>query len=207
VTTTPSRRVNVTVGACALGDAVAHRGQRRHDPVLLSELRRPRGQAMFVQIALAEGMAGRPVSSATLHRIHATLRAALNEAVRVGLVAVNPAVGVESPSVPHPRPTVWTAERMASWRRDGLRPVVPVWTPAQTAEFLSLVRGHRLYALFHLVVLTALRRGEVCGLRWTDLDIAAGELSVVRQRRQTAGKAVVVPTPAGVGQPDAAGFR
>ena len=162
-------------------------------PVLLSELRRSRVQAMFAQIAVAEGMAGRPVSSATLHRIHATLRAALNEAVRVGLVAVNPAVGVELPSVPHPRPTVWTAERVASWRRDGRRPAVPVWTPAQTAEFLSFARGHRLYALFHLVALTGLRRGEVCGLRWTDLDLAAGEMSVVRQRRQTAGAAVLAP--------------
>ncbi|MBS2534222.1 site-specific integrase [Catenulispora sp. NF23] len=161
--------------------------------VLLAELNRSRVQAMFTQIAVAEGMTGRPVSAATLHRIHATLRAALNEAVRVGLIPMNPAVGVELPSATRPRPMVWTPERVAAWRRDGTRPTVPVWTPTQTAAFLAFVREHRLYALFHLVALTGLRRGEVCGLCWTDVNLDAGVLSVARQRCQTAGRVAVAP--------------
>ena len=133
---------------------VPHLGQ-----VLLVELSRSRVQVMFIQIAVAEGMAGHSISAATLHRIHATLRAALNEAVRVRLILTNPAAGVELPSAPYPRPTLWTPERLLAWQRDGSRPTVPVWTPVQTAEFLTFVRGHRLYALFHLVALTGLRRG------------------------------------------------
>jgi hypothetical protein len=43
------------------------------------------------------------------------------------------------------------------WERDGRRPVVGVWTAKQTAAFHRQVRGHRLYALFHLVAL----RGEL----------------------------------------------
>jgi hypothetical protein len=47
-------------------------------------------QAMFNAVAGDEAALGRPVSAATLHRIHATLRAALNGAVRAGLIGVNP---------------------------------------------------------------------------------------------------------------------
>lgn len=159
--------------------------------VLLADLQRSRVQAMFIQIAVAEGMVGKLISAATMQRIHATLRAALNEAVRVGLIASNPAVGVELPSAPYPRPTVWTQERVAAWCAGDVRPAVPVWTPVQTVSFLRIVREHRLYALFHLVALTGMRRGEVCGLMWTDLDLDAGVLSVARQRRQTAGRVVV----------------
>ncbi len=46
-------------------------------------------QAMFTAIIRDEAALGRPVSAATLHRIHATLRAALNGAVRAGLIGVN----------------------------------------------------------------------------------------------------------------------
>ena len=45
---------------------------------------------MFTAIARDETALGHPVSAATLHRIHATLRAALNGAVRAGLIEVNP---------------------------------------------------------------------------------------------------------------------
>jgi integrase len=45
-----------------------------------------------------------------------------------------------------------------------------VWTPAQLASFLVLVRDDLLYALWWLAALRGLRRGELCALRWTDLD-------------------------------------
>jgi len=47
------------------------------------------------------------------------------------------------------------------------------------------VRGHRLYALFHLVALRGLRRGEAAGLQWSDLD--AGTLTVSGQLQQFGG--------------------
>jgi hypothetical protein len=47
-------------------------------------------QAMFTAVTRDETVLGRPASAATLHRIHATLRAALNGAVRAGLIAANP---------------------------------------------------------------------------------------------------------------------
>jgi integrase len=55
------------------------------------------------------------------------------------------------------------------------------------------VRDHRLYALFHLVALRGLRRGEAAGLRWQDLDLEAGTLSVSGQLQQLGGRMVTAP--------------
>ena len=150
-------------------------------------------QAMFTAIARDERALGRPVSAATLHRIHATLRAALNGAVRAGLITVNPGRWPELPKAARPRPQVWTPALTQRWKREGWRPVVGVWTAGQTAEFLRQVRGHRLYALFHLVALRGLRRGEAAGLRWSDLDLDAGTLTVSEQLQQLGGGLAVAP--------------
>jgi integrase len=40
-----------------------------------------------------------------------------------------------------------------------------VWTVTQTGRFLQSIAEHRLYALYHLVALCGLRRGEAAGLR------------------------------------------
>jgi integrase len=150
-------------------------------------------QAMFTAIIRDEAALGRPVSAATLHRIHATLRAALNGAVRAGLITVNPGRWPELPRAARPRAQVWTAARTERWRTEGWRPVVGVWTAVQTAQFLRQVRGHRLYALFHLVALRGLRRGEAAGLRWSDLDLDAGTLTVSGQLQQLGGRLIAGP--------------
>ena len=59
-------------------------------------------QAMFTAVIRDETVLGRPASAATLHRIHATLRAALNGAVRAGLIAVNPGRFPELPRAARP---------------------------------------------------------------------------------------------------------
>ncbi|WP_340688818.1 site-specific integrase [Amycolatopsis coloradensis] len=73
---------------------------------------------------------------------------------------------------------------MAQWQATGERPAVAVWTAQQTAAFLHSVRAHRLYPLFHLVALLGLRRGEIAGLMWSDIDLDAGYLTVSHQARQ-----------------------
>ncbi|MCW2932361.1 MAG: integrase family protein [Actinomycetia bacterium] len=157
-------------------------------------------QAMFTAVIRDETVLGRPVSAATLHRIHATLRAALNGAVRARLIAVNPGRFPELPKAARPRPQVWTPALTERWQREGWRPVVGVWTAAQTAQFLRQVRGHRLYALFHLVALRGLRRGEAAGLRWSDLDLDAGTLTVTGQLQQLGGRMVAGPPKSDAGR-------
>jgi hypothetical protein len=58
--------------------------------ILLAALTPGDVQSMFTAVIRGETVLGRPVSAATLHRIHATLRAALTGAVGAGLIAVNP---------------------------------------------------------------------------------------------------------------------
>ena len=157
-------------------------------------------QAMFTAVICDEMVLGRPVSAATLHRIHATLRAALNGAVRAGLIAVNPGRFPELPRAAKPRAQVWTPALTERWQQDGWRPVVGVWTAAQTAQFLRQVRGHRLYALFHLVALRGLRRGEAAGLRCSDLDLDAGTLTVTGQLQQLGGRMVAGPPKSDAGR-------
>jgi integrase len=122
---------------------------------------------------------GRPVGPATIQRIRATLRAALADAAAQQLVTVNVAKLVKLATARRPKPLVWTGERVAHWRTTGQRPApVMVWTAAQTAAFLGSARRHRLHALYHLIAVTGLRRGEACGLRWSDLDLAAGTATI-----------------------------
>jgi integrase len=150
-------------------------------------------QAMFTAIIRDETVLGRPVSAATL-------RAALNGAVRAGLIAVNPGRYPELPRETRPRPQVWTAAMTGRWQREGWRPDVGVWSAAQTAQFLRGMRGHRLYALFHLVALRGLRRGEAAGLTWAAADLDAGALTVSGQLQQLGGRLAFGPPKSDAGR-------
>ncbi|WP_430791317.1 tyrosine-type recombinase/integrase [Actinoplanes sp. G11-F43] len=140
----------------------------------------------FAEIGKATNRHGAPNTVCTLQHVHTTLRAALNAAVREGLITGNPATRVELPAREQPHAEVWTEPRVAAWRATGEHPVVAVWTPEQLAEFLHAVRHDGLYAFWWLLALRGLRRGEAAGLRWTDIDLDNAQLTITRQRT-TAG--------------------
>ena len=106
---------------------------------------------------------------------------ALNAAVREGLIASNPLAQVRLDKPVRPHPVIWTDERVAAWRRDGIRPPVAVWTLRQLVTFLVGVENDRFAALWWLIALRGLRRGEVAALDRDDLDSEAGELTITRQ--------------------------
>jgi integrase len=60
--------------------------------------------------------------------------------------------------------------------------VRPVWTLTEARRFGEYVRGDRLYPLWWLLLMTGLRRGELCGLQWCDLEPGLAILKVSRQR-------------------------
>jgi hypothetical protein len=139
--------------------------------VPLEELTVGRVQAMFTSLIRMQGVGRKPLSPATLQKIRGALHAALNGAIRRGLIATNPAHWVELPSGKRPKAVVWTEPRVAHWRATGERPPVAVWTACQTAVFLTHIRDHPWYPLYHLIALLGLRRGEAAGLRWCDIDL------------------------------------
>jgi Phage integrase, N-terminal SAM-like domain len=111
--------------------------------VRLGELTGRQVAAMFVALASTENRYGRMPSPSTLHRIRATLRSALNAAVREGLLRDNPARLVELPTPRRPQAQVWTEHRVREWRRSGARFSVAVWTARLLAEFLTFVAEDR----------------------------------------------------------------
>src|SRR5438445_11336942 len=125
-----------------------------------------------IERALREIRNDRGMGAATTRRVFATLRAALNKAVRQGLIATNPCASVElEGEVEHRAPA-------------------HVWTPLQVRTFLTHVRDDRLHALYLLVVTTGLRRGEAIGLRWAEVDLDAGLILVQRSVVQIGGQIV-----------------
>jgi len=103
---------------------------------------------------------GSGLSPKSVRHIHTTMHKALRDAVRWGVLQRNPADLAEPP-----RPT--TAE-------------MKVWTPAQMRTFLDTVTNDRLYGAWIIIATTGMRRGEVLGLRWSDVDLDGGRASVVQ---------------------------
>lgn len=62
-----------------------------------------------------------------------------------------------------------------------------MWTAEQLQAFLASVSGDRLYAAWHLVATTGMRRAELLGLRWADVDLDEGVAHVGRQTVTVAG--------------------
>ena len=151
----------------------------------LAELTTRQLTAAFAEIGRATNRYGHRHTVCTLQHLHRTLRAALNAAVRDGIIPTNPAAGVELPARERPHAEVWTPPRVAAWQATGERPVIAVWTPEQLAEFLHSVRHDGLHALWWLLAARGLRRGEAAGLRWTDVDLDHAQLAITRQRTTT----------------------
>jgi len=149
--------------------------------ITLADLTGKRLQACFSLFARQRTAKGTLIAPATVDRVRATLRSALNAAVREGLIASNPLAQVRLDKPVRPHPVIWTDERVEAWRRDGIRPPVAVWTLRQLITFLVGVENDRLTALWWLIALRGLRRGEAAALDSDDLDSEARELTISRQ--------------------------
>lgn len=119
----------------------------------------------------------RRLSPLTLAYVHSVLKSALEHAVREEEVPRNVARNVRT-GTPRPR------------RFEPL-------TAEEAREFLAATRGHRLHALFELALHTGLRKGELLGLRWEDLDLDAGTVAIRRTLQRTStGGLTTLPTKA-----------
>jgi integrase len=191
-----------TVGRrLAATTARSYRGHLDHYllPVIgkipLRELNGEDVRLVFERIDARNRTARKPLSPASIRRLYATLRSALNAAVKNELIASNPARYVTLHPAPRPKPLIWTTERVEEWRRTGRRPApVMVWTPEQTVAFLRHAAEDPLYALYHVIALRGLRRGEAVGLRWANIDLDRGTLIISEQVVQV-GWAVEVCAP------------
>jgi integrase len=121
------------------------------------------------------GKAGKPVSVRTVEFARAVLRRAMTDAVIDRVVEINPVVGSKMP------------------KRDG-KARHKTWTGSQLASFLGSISDSRLFSLWELAAATGMRRGELMGLRWCDVDFDTAVVSIDRSTTQI-GKEVVTTTP------------
>ena len=115
------------------------------------------------------------LSETRIRRVTAPLITALNQCTAL---PVNPAKGTGG-KIRKNRPLLWTEPRVERWRKTGKRPApVMVWTAAQCGVFLDAIGDDRLYPLYHLAAYWGLRRSELAGLEWSDLDLKKRRLHV-----------------------------
>ena len=134
--------------------------RRAHIEGVLSELGRPIPVGSH-----GSGNIGRRITQrtpGTIDGYRRTLRSALAAAQRRGLITTNPAQG-----------------RMDSIPDRAYDDDLVIWQPEETARFLRYVESDPLVALYELAAYAGLRRAELCGLRWSDLDTeAAGGVNI-----------------------------
>jgi integrase len=119
----------------------------------------------------------RGLSPRTVHHVHVCLHRAFRDAVRWGRLFRNPVDAADPPRVG------------GSGGHE-----MKTWSAAQVRAFLESTKDDRLYPLWRLLALTGMRRGEVLGVKWEDIDFEAGRLSV-RRSLIPLGAEVIVSEP------------
>ncbi|MGC4851862.1 tyrosine-type recombinase/integrase [Micromonospora sp. DT4] len=117
----------------------------------------------------------KPISAATMHRIRATLRKALNDAIgKHRYISHNAAKLAELPAAEQAKARPWTDAHVREWQATGIVPYpVMVWTPDQAAAFLDYAEEHDpiLYPVYAFVLRRGPRRGEAVGITKTQIDL------------------------------------
>jgi integrase len=112
----------------------------------------------------------RPLSASTVRQVHFILRAALDRAVRWRYLGTNEAAFAEPPAFEPADPDPPSAEEVSVLLNEA-------WQDPAWGLFLWLV------------MVTGCRRGEMCALRWTDLDLVRGTMTVERSYSRTRSRA------------------
>ena len=141
--------------------------------VQLNKLRTDQLDRFYGGLRERGGADGAPLSPATVRQTHAVIRRALNQAHRWGWIATNPAA-------------------LASPPRVCARPVSPP-DPSQVLELIDAAeRVDPDMACFLLLAATmGARRGELCALRWSDIDFALGTAVIARSLVEGQGSDLV----------------
>ena len=142
--------------------AIAHHLVPHIGAIRLQDLG-PRDINRLYEILAERGsQTGGPLSAKTIRNAHVVLRRALEDAVKWEIIRRNPASVATPPAATR-------------------RPQVPgPWRGHEVRAFLESVRGDEFEALWVLAATTGMRRSEILGLRHSDINLAAGRLSVLQ---------------------------
>jgi integrase len=138
----------------------------------LRRLRVDHLENLYQQLAVTGGRHHDGLAPKTILEVHMIIRAALGLATERQLIVRN----------------VATSAQLKLPRAGG--PIARAWTASELATFLDNSRHHRLYPALHLAAHTGMRRGEIVGLKWCDLDTTARRLSIRRTVQCVGGQSV-----------------
>jgi integrase len=127
--------------------------------IRLSRLTSDRIDDLYTHLLQAGGEGGRPLGTATVHHTHKALSHCLNVAVKRNLIADNPAVKV-APKAPAENARAPSLE--------------------QIQALIAEARPEPLPLILKVLVATGIRRGEVLGLRWQDVDFDTATMTIRR---------------------------
>jgi len=143
---------------------------RRHLGAAQVQKVRPAHVAGFYAALSRAGLA-----PATIRLVHGVLHRALRAAKEWGVIRDNVTENVDPPSAPD-RET-------------------QMLQPDQARELLQRLRGHPLHLLASLALATGMRRNEMLALRWRDVDLNAGKLTVEQSLEQTRTHGIRIKAP------------
>lgn len=132
-----------------------HLGERRLKALTALEV-----ESFYALLAESGSRAGKPLSAKSVRNTHVVLRKAMSDAERLGLVARNPVASARPPVVRRKEFQTWSGE--------------------EVRRFLDSVSDERLFVAYLMFATTGMRRGEVLGLRWSDVDLHRSQLAVVQ---------------------------
>jgi integrase len=124
---------------------------------------------------LYSSMLDRGLSATTVVQMHRILREALSHAVKWGILSRNPADAATPP------------------RKE--RKTMDMWDMPTIHRFLQACDTTNYASLYRFAILTGMRRSELTGLRWANVDFATSRLSVVETLQRITGRGLVVGQP------------
>ena len=104
---------------------------------------------------------GKTLADSMVRGVHMMLHEALDTAVKERLIAKNPTNGTTVPKCNYPEKQILGDDQLET--------------------FLKAIKGHEYWCdFFYVEVMTGLRRGEICGLKWQDINFEENKLQVKR---------------------------
>jgi integrase len=144
--------------------------------IRLGELR-PHHIQDYIAKALSEGRKLRSggLSNRTVHYHYRILSKALDDAIKMGLIAVNPCKAVKPPKPPHAD--------------------IPAVGPDELSRLISALKQSSYYLYYYTLLLTGLRRSELLALKWKDIDLELASAYISHSLHRLENGTIIIKEP------------
>lgn len=155
---------------------VGYKGMiRRYIDPLIGHLQVQEMNALAVQIWVnklkVSPSSGEPLTAGTIKHTYHVLRGAMDKAVQAGLIHRSPCTGIQLPKGEKKKPVIYDE--------------------TQIQQLLDFARGTEMELIIDLELCMGMRRGELLGLQWQDVNWEKNQIHIIRSRVAVDGKSVV----------------